>query len=191
LLCRQIHSPIAITVGDVWEFKNAPEADAMVTDRPGIALGVLTADCVPVLLAARNVAVIGAVHAGWRGALGGVIDNTLEAMEKRGAQRKSIQAALGPCIWQNSYEVGPEFPAPFLAENPANERFFQNTRKGNHCQFDLSGYIASKLRALGITSIAASAADTCADPNLFFSHRYSTLRGEKREGSLVSAIVLD
>jgi hypothetical protein len=190
LCCRQIHSSTVVTVHDAWSPKDAPEADAMVTNISGIALGVLTADCVPVLFVASNIPVIGAAHAGWRGALGGVLENTLAAMEKLGAQRKSISAALGPCIGQKSYEVGPEFPAPFLAEDSANERFFKYSVKSGHYQFDLKEYIIEKLRGIGTNSVEYSSHDTCADPDLFFSHRYSTLRGEKRKGSLVSAIVL-
>jgi hypothetical protein len=187
----QIHSPDVVTVTEVWSPDNRPKADAMVTDRKGIALGVLTADCVPVLFADRLGAVIGAAHAGWRGALSGVLDNTLTAMEALGARRKSIYAALGPCIWQNSYEVGPEFPAPFIAENTANEAFFRPVLASDHYMFDLSGYVVSKLRALGVGSVEGSGADTCADPLRFFSHRYSTLRHEQRGGNLMSAIVLN
>jgi polyphenol oxidase len=190
LCCRQIHSPIVVTVGHVWKSQNAPEADAMVTNKSGIALGILTADCAPVLFADSKISVIGAAHAGWRGALGGVIERTLEAMEKLGAQRKHIHAALGPCIGQKSYEVGSEFPAPFIAETPSNERFFKPSTRSGYYQFDLQGYIEIKMRDLDIDSVESSSLDTCEDPNLFFSHRYSTLRGEKRKGSLVSAISL-
>jgi YfiH family protein len=189
LFCRQIHSPNVVNVrDDVWTSQNALEADAMVTDKPGIVLGILTADCVPVLLASPNLPVIGAVHAGWRGALGGVLENTVAAMEELGAERKSIRAAAGPCIWQESYEVGSEFPAPFLAEDPENKMFFTPSVNNGHYQFDLPGYVSTKLRNLGVKSVEPSPADTCADPARFFSHRYSTLRGEKRKGSLVSAI---
>jgi YfiH family protein len=191
LCCRQIHSPDVVTVGDIWEFQNAPEADAMVTNKSGIALGILTADCAPVLLAASNLPVIGAAHAGWRGALGGVLENTLKAMEKLGAQRRCIHAALGPCIGQKSYEVGPEFPMPFLAENKSNERFFMQNIKNGKYLFDLQGYIINKLNNLGIGLIESVPFDTCADPDRFFSYRYSTLRGEKCAGRLISAIVLN
>jgi YfiH family protein len=186
----QIHSPDVVTVTEIWSPDNRPKADGMVTDRKGIALGVLTADCVPVLFADRLGTVIGAAHAGWRGAIGGVLDNTLTAMEALGARRQSIYAALGPCIWQNSYEVGPEFPALFLAENPENENFFRPVLASDHYMFDLPGYVVAKLRALGVGSVDGSGADTCADPGRFFSHRYSTLRHEKRAGNLMSAIVL-
>ncbi len=187
LFCRQIHSPNVVTVGDVWTAHDSPKADAMVTDQAGIALGILTADCVPVLLASSKRPVIGAAHAGWRGALCGVLEHTVEAMEKLGASRQSLYAALGPCIGQKSYEVGPEFPAPFLAENLLHDKFFKPAFKSDHYLFDLSGYVAEKLRGLGVTSVAMPPADTCAEPDRFFSYRYSTLRTEER---LVSAIAL-
>ena len=189
LCCHQIHSAIVITVTDAWQ-GNAPEADAIVTDRAGIALGVLTADCVPVLFADPEKGVIGAAHAGWRGALSGIIENTVEAMEKLGARRSHINAAIGPCIWQHSYEVGPEFPSPFVAENPENWRFFKETAKESHYLFDLPGYALDRLKGLKIAFQEPSPADTCAEPDRFYSHRYSTLRQEKRQGNLVSAIAL-
>ncbi|MGB9152068.1 MAG: peptidoglycan editing factor PgeF [Alphaproteobacteria bacterium] len=188
LSAYQIHSPDVVTVTEPWAAENRPKADALVTDKPGIALGVLTADCVPLLFA--DAGVIGAAHAGWRGAVGGVIDNTLDAMEKLGARRERIHAALGPCIWQKSYEVGSEFPAPFLAENPDYERFFRPAFKSDHYQFDLPGYVVAKLHDLGVHSVAQSPADTCAEHERFYSHRYSTLRAEKRGGNLMSAIAL-
>jgi len=190
LCCRQVHSPNVVIVGDTWSWEKAPEADAMVTNKSGIALGILTADCVPVLLADAKACVIGAAHGGWRGALGGVLEHTIEAMEKLGAKRKDIHAALGPCIWQESYEVGRGFPAPFLAEQTENKRFFKPSTKKDHYQFDLQGYILNKLNGLEIGSAKPSPADTGADPERFFSHRYSTLREEKRKGSLVSAIAI-
>jgi YfiH family protein len=188
--CHQVHSPTVVTVTNPWPCEKAPQADAIVTGEAAIALGILTADCVPVLLADSEARVIGAAHAGWRGAISGVLENTLEAMETLGAKRKRVQAALGPCIWQRSYEVGPEFPAPFIAEDLENEKYFIPSQKGGHYQFDLPKYVVNKLKALGVSSIESSPADTFSDPELFFSHRYSTLRGEKRAGSLVSAIVL-
>ncbi|MFA4993717.1 MAG: peptidoglycan editing factor PgeF [Bdellovibrionales bacterium] len=190
LFCRQIHSPKVVRVHDIWLPENAPEADALVTNKAGIALAVLTADCVPVLLAATNVPVIGAAHAGWRGAIGGVLENTIVEMEKLGAQRKYIQAAIGPCIWKESYEVGSEFLAPFLTENPSNKLFFTESARGGHYQFNLPAYVEAKLKGLGIGSVEPSPADTCADSHLFYSYRASTLRGENSEGRLVSAIAL-
>jgi YfiH family protein len=188
LFCRQTHSPKVVTVDEIWTPQNAPQADAMVTNKTGIALGIRTADCVPVLFACTNSPIIAAAHAGWRGALCGVLENTVAAMENLGAQKKSLRAALGPCIWKKSYEVGPEFPAAFLAEDPAHERFFTPTFKSDNYQFDLSGYVVEKLHKLGVLSVEESPADTCADPERFYSYRASTLRGEECSGRLVSAI---
>ena len=189
----QVHSPDVVVVTESWAAADRPRADALVTDKAGIAIGILTADCVPVLFAdtqslGGGAGVIGAAHAGWRGAVGGVIENTLAAMERLGARRSSVHAALGPCIWQKSYEVDVVFAAPFLAENPAHERLFKPSFKSGHYQFDLPAYVVGKLRDLGVGSIEVSPADTCAEPERFFSHRYSTLRGEARKGNLMSAI---
>jgi YfiH family protein len=191
LSCFQIHSPDVVTVSAIWKTENRPEADAMVTKERGIALGVLTADCGPVLFVDPKASVIGAAHAGWRGALSGVIENTIAAMEKLGAARRSIQAAIGPCIGQQSYEVGPEFPAPFLAENPDHARFFRPAFKSDHTMFNLPGYIEAKLHTLGLASVEPSPADTLADETRFFSYRRACLKGEKRTGSLIAAIVLE
>lgn len=189
LFCRQVHSPDVVTVVEPWTPENAPMADAMVTDKPGLALGVLTADCVPVLLASQDGAVIGAAHAGWRGALSGILENTLAAMEKLGARRGEIRAALGPSIAQESYEVGPEFPAPFIAENADNQKFFVPAKRAGHYQFDLKGYVAAKWRGLGAGSAEIISADTCADPKRFYSHRHAILGGKKKnEGRLVSLL---
>jgi YfiH family protein len=194
LSAYQHHSPDVVVVTEIWDANHRPKADALVTNQKGFALGILTADCVPVLFADprgnEGAGVIGAAHAGWRGAIGGVLENTLTAMEKLGARRKSVHAALGPCIWQNSYEVGPEFPAPFLAEDPAHEKFLRRAFKSDHYMFDLGGYVSNKLRGLGVASVEPSGADTCAAPDRFYSHRYSTLKGEKRTGNLMSAIAL-
>jgi len=190
LSCYQIHSPDVVTVTAVWTPDNRPEADAMVTKEKGIALGILTADCAPVLFVDPKAGVIGATHAGWRGALTGVIENTVAAMEKLGAARGAIQAAIGPCIHWNSYEVGPEFPAPFIAENPDHKRFFRPAFKSDRYMFNLPGYVEAKLRALGLASVAPSPADTLPDEARFFSYRRACLKGENRTGSLISAIML-
>jgi polyphenol oxidase len=189
LVCHQIHSADVVTVTKVWEAMNNPQADAMVTKEKNIALGILTADCVPLLFADSAAGVIGAAHAGWRGALTGVIENTLDAMQKLGANKKSIRVVLGPCIWQNSYEVGPEFPAPFLAENSDFARFFKPAFKSDRTMFNLPGYVEAKLRAAGVQSIESSPADTLANEERFFSYRRATLVGQKRTGSLISVIV--
>jgi YfiH family protein len=187
--CYQVHSPDVMTVTEPWRIPDRPQADAMVTAEAGIALGILTADCVPILLADAKVGVIGAAHAGWKGALSGVIENTVAAMEKLGAHAGDIVAAIGPCIWQNSYEVGPEFPAPFLAEDPANEKFFRPAFRSGHTMFNLAGYVERKLRKLKLAGITPSPADTCADEARFYSYRRSTLRHEKNAGRLISVIV--
>jgi YfiH family protein len=190
LSCYQIHSPDVVIVTELWNAAERPRADAMVTREKNIALGILTADCVPVLFADAKAGVIGAAHAGWRGALGGVLDNTVKAMEAQGAKRSQITAALGPCIWQKSYEVGSEFPAPFLAENPEQQKFFRPAFKADHYQFDLPGYVVNKLKGLGLNSVAPSIADTLPDEANWFSYRRNTLRGITRGGSLISVIML-
>ncbi|NTU76526.1 MAG: peptidoglycan editing factor PgeF [Alphaproteobacteria bacterium] len=190
LTSYQIHSPDVVTVTKPWRPEERPRADAMVTKTPGLALGILTADCVPILFADAKAGVIGAAHAGWRGALGGVIETTLDAMEKLGASRSSIRAALGPCIWRFSYEVGLTFPAPFLAENPAHKSFFQPTLKEGHFLFDLPGYVRAKLCAARLSDIAPSPANTFTDEARFFSYRRNCLAGKEGAGRLISAIVL-
>jgi YfiH family protein len=162
----------------------------MVTTRPGIALGILTADCAPVLFADRKARVVGAAHAGWRGAITGVLDATVAAMAKHGARPESLVAAIGPCIAQNSYEVGPEFPAPFLAEDPANAALFRPSPRAGHFMFDLGGYVLRRLNKLGIGSVQALANDTCREEDKFFSYRRACLRGEKDYGREISVIAL-
>lgn len=187
----QCHTPDAVVVGAPFAKGEAPKADAMVTNKPGLALGILTADCVPVLFADRKAAVIGAAHAGWRGALGGVLENTLEAMSKLGAKPGNVVAAIGPCIGQRSYEVGPEFPAPFLAEFAGNSDFFAAANRPGHHLFDLPGYVARRLSRRGLAEITRVPADTCRDETRFFSYRRATLRGEPDYGRQLSAIVLE
>lgn len=187
----QVHSPDVAVVEQAWRRDEAPRVDAMVTRRPGITLGVLTADCGPVLLADPEARVVGAAHAGWRGALSGVLETTVAAMERLGAERTRIAAALGPCIAQQSYEVGPEFPALFLAQDPANAGFFSPSPRPGHHMFDLAGYVAHRLAALGLGQVERVANDTCAEPDRFFSYRRATLRGEKDYGRGLSAICLE
>jgi YfiH family protein len=186
----QIHGPEVITVTEPWENgASRPRCDAMVTDRPGIALGTLAADCGPILFADAEAGVIGAAHAGWKGAISGVADSTLKAMEKLGAKRERIRAALGPTIAQVSYEVGAEFPAPFRAERGDNERFFAPGKPGKH-QFDLPGYILARLERLGVKAEWIGH-DTCPAGNSYFSYRRTTLNGGGDYGRNVSAIVLE
>ena len=186
----QIHSPSVVEVDAPWRREQAPRADAMVTTRPGLALGILTADCAPVLFADRKARVVGAAHAGWRGAVSGVLDATVAAMAKHGARPESIVAAIGPCIAQTSYEVGPEFPAPFLAEDPANAAFFKPSARAGHFMFELRGYVARRLKKIGIGSVHALANDTCREEERFFSYRRACLRGEKDYGREISVIAL-
>lgn len=187
----QVHSPTVIEVEEPWTRENAPKADAMVTTRPGLALGILTADCAPVLFADRRARVVGAAHAGWRGAVGGVLEATVAAMAKHGARPETMVAAIGPCIAQRSYEVGPEFPAPFIAADPADAAFFTPGARAGHYMFDLPGYIARRLRKLGLGDVHQMPHDTCGEEDLFFSYRRACLRGEKDYGRDLSAIALD
>ncbi len=187
----QVHSPDVAVVEKLWRRQDAPKVDAMVTDRPGLTLGILTADCGPVLFADAEARVIGAAHAGWRGAVTGVLEATVVAMEALGARRGRIAAVLGPCIAQRSYEVGPEFPAPFLAQSPENAAFFApSAREGRH-MFDLPGYVVHRLGALGLGQVGRLANDTCAEADRFFSYRRATLEGEKDYGRGLSAICLE
>ena len=187
----QVHSAEVVTVTKPWERPQAPKADGMVTDRPGIVLGILTADCGPLLFADAKAQVIGAAHAGWKGALNGVGRATVEAMEALGARREDITAVLGPCIAQQSYEVGPDFPAPFVEQDPDQARFFRPSERAGHHMFDMAGYIVSRLRADGIGQVADLGRDTRMDPDLFFSYRRTTLAGEPDYGRQISAIKLE
>lgn len=183
----QIHSAECITVRA--PFDERPRGDALVTDRPGLALGILTADCAPVLLSDRAAGVVGAAHAGWKGALGGVTDSTILAMEALGARRERIAAAIGPCIARASYEVDAAFAQRFEADAPANERFFAEGRDG-HFQFDLEAYVAHRLAAAGVTRVAMLGRDTYADEARYFSYRRATHRGEPDYGRQISIIGL-
>jgi len=186
---RQIHSPDVVTVTGPIAEEARPSADAMVTDRPGIILGILTADCVPVLFADREARVIGAAHAGWKGAIAGVTDNAISAMEALGATRANIACAIGPCIGRASYEVTADFAARFEQEERANARFFTPGREG-HCQFDIAAYVASRLADSGIRTIGMLDEDTYGQPDRFFSYRRSCHRGETDYGRQISMIAL-
>ncbi|MDI3468751.1 MAG: multicopper polyphenol oxidase [Pseudolabrys sp.] len=187
----QVHSPDVVTVDRPWTGGERPRADAMVTKRPGIALGVSTADCGPALFADAATGVIGAAHSGWRGALTGVLEATIAAMENLGARRDSIAVALGPMIRQPSYEVGPEFVARFMDADSANERFFVPSAREDHAMFDLAGYAASRLRAAGIAHIEDLGLCTFAEPERFYSYRRKTLFGEPDYGRHINAIALE
>jgi YfiH family protein len=188
--CHQVHSPTVVAVDEPWPLGDRPRADAMVTRKAGIALGILTADCVPVLFADPSARVIGAAHAGWRGALGGVLDGTVAAMRDLGATLAGIRAGIGPSIGQASYEVGPEFPAPFLAASTDNARFFIDATRPGHFMFDIAGYVRARLSRLGIETVEATGGDTAAEPDRFFSYRRSCLRREPDYGREISAIAL-
>lgn len=188
--CYQIHSAHVVRVEAPWSPAASPRADGLVTDRPGVMLGVLAADCAPVLFADPEAGVIGVAHAGWKGAVGGVAEATVAAMEALGARRGAIHAAIGPCIAQPSYEVGPEFPDPFLAQDPDNRRFFVAGCRADRWQFDLPGYLLSRLQRLGLAAVAVSGRDTQAEEADFFSYRRATLRGERAYGRGLSAIAL-
>ncbi|BBK39222.1 laccase domain protein [Allostella sp. ATCC 35155] len=187
---HQVHSPTVVEATEPWPRGGAPRADAVVTSRPGIAAGVLTADCTPVLFADGEAGVVGAAHAGWRGALDGVLEATIDAMEARGAARDRITAAIGPCIGQSSYEVGTEFRDRFVAAAPGFDRFFAPGLRPAKHQFDLPGFVAMRLESAGIDRIDRCAADTVPDPERFFSYRRATLRGEPDYGRALSAIAL-
>jgi hypothetical protein len=181
----QVHGRTVATVTQPWT--DRPHADAVVTNRPGLLLGILTADCAPVLLADVEAGVVGAAHAGWKGALAGVTDATLDAMEALGARRARIAAAIGPAIAQPSYEVDNAFAARFAADDPANERFFREARPG-HPLFDLEGYVAHRLAAAGVRRIEALGLDTYRDEGRFFSYRRATHRGEPDYGRQIALI---
>lgn len=190
LTAHQIHSPDVVVAEEPWTHEGRPRADAIVTRIPGMAVGVSTADCGPLLFADPEAGVVGAAHAGWRGALTGVIEATLAAMEKLGAKRARIAAALGPTIRQANYEVGPEFLERFLAADPANVRFFSPSKREHHAMFDLGGYIADRLARVGIGDFEDLGLCTYADPERFYSYRRMTRLGEPDYGRHINAIAL-
>ena len=185
----QVHSADAVMVRAAIDGPLRPRGDALVTDRPGLALGILTADCAPVLLADRAAGVVGAAHAGWKGALAGVTDSAIAAMEALGARRDRIAAAIGPCIARASYEVDAAFVRRFEDADPENERFFTAGRAG-HAQFDLEAYVARRLAAAGLARVETLGLDTYADASRFYSYRRATHRGEATYGRQLSLIAL-
>ena len=186
---HQVHSAEAVFVERAWAQDQRPNADAMVTDKPGLLLGILTADCAPVLLADAEAGVIGAAHTGWRGALAGVTDAAIAAMEQLGARRERIVAAVGPCIAQPSYEVDEGFRTRFVETDLANSRFFAEGPWGKP-HFDLAGYVGQRLRAAGIADVETLNLDTYAQPDRFYSYRRATHRGEADYGRQASLIGL-
>lgn len=188
---RQVHGTNVVEVQDSWDASAVPEADALVTDQPGFGLSILTADCVPVLLLDPNARVIAAAHAGWRGALGGVIEAAVSAMERLGAARSEIVAATGPAIQQRSYEVGPEVREAFVQQESEHARFFTPSSKMNHFQFDLPGLVDVKLAAAEICATDLSLADTYEDKENYFSYRRTTHNGEPDYGRTLTVIALE
>ncbi len=186
----QVHSADVVVLEKPWPDDARPKVDGLVTKTKGLALGVLTADCGPVLFSDAEAGVIGACHAGWKGALTGVTDSTLAAMEKLGASRSRIVAVLGPTISRSAYEVGPEFPAAFLAQDAGHGQFFTPSTKPGHFMFDLPRYILTRLKNVGLKEAHDLALCTYSDEARFYSYRRATHRGEKDYGRLVSAIVL-
>jgi YfiH family protein len=186
----QIHSPTVVVADTEWRADARPRADAVVTKTPGLAIGISTADCGPVLFADANARVVGAAHAGWRGALSGVVEATLEAMIAQGATRANIRAALGPMIRQPNYEVGSDLITKFIDADAGNARFFAPAKREQHALFDLAGYIRARLSRAGIAEAADLDLCTYADDKQFFSYRRSTHRGEADYGRHISAIAL-
>jgi len=189
----QIHSDICIVVSEPWTIDKRPQGDAMVTDIPGIALGILTADCAPVLFYGRKAdgtPVIGAAHAGWGGALKGILESTYFAMVQKGAVRDNVHAVIGPCIGRKSYEVSEEFKKPFLTQYLGSEHYFHKAKRKGHLMFDLPGYIKRRMELIGIASIADIAKDTYANEKDYFSYRRSTHRQEPDYGRQISMIAI-
>jgi len=186
---HQVHSADAVIVEKPWEGQR-PKADGMATAVPGIALGITTADCGPVLFADPHLGIIGAAHAGWRGASTGILEATIEAMERLGARRDKIVAVLGPTIGPDAYEVGTEFRANFVGLDPRNEDFFRPSEREGHAMFDLPAYIGRRLEQAGIGEFANLGLCTYSHEDQFFSYRRTTHRGEPDYGRLISAITL-
>ncbi|MCW2410483.1 MULTISPECIES: peptidoglycan editing factor PgeF [unclassified Sphingobium] len=186
---HQVHSARVVIADNAFPLDSRPEADALVTARPGLLLGVLTADCVPILFADPTHGVVGAAHAGWKGALHGVAEATIDAMTSLGATRATIACAIGPCIGKASYEVSAGFERPFLERDPDDERFFAEGRPG-HLQFDIAGYVGARLAQAGIGTVTLLDEDTYSQPARFFSYRRACHAGEPGYGRQISLIGL-
>ncbi len=187
---HQIHSNIVARVEEPWEHGNAPRADGLVTNRPGIALGIATADCAPVLFVDEKSGVIGACHAGWKGAITGIVEATVAEMQALGAKLADIRAAVGPCIAQASYEVGADYRERFIETDPDYARFFVPGVSADKFQFDLPGFVCHRLSLSGVGQYEWTGHDTRSDPQRFFSYRRTTLNGEADYGRLLSSVVL-
>ncbi len=188
----QVHSARVAVIDTDWsKDDDRPEVDGLVTKTKGVSLGILTADCVPVLFADPESGIIGASHAGWKGAVTGILSETVEAMVRLGAQRDRIQAGVGPAIAQKSYEVGPEFPKSFLELDPANGRYFSTSARCRHFMFDLVGFVRDTLESLGLSSVQVAGNDTCAEADDFFSYRRTTHAKEPDYGRQISIIGLE
>jgi polyphenol oxidase len=186
----QVHSADVIHVTEQFDVDHRPKVDGMVCNTKGLAIGVLTADCAPVLFADIEAGVIGAAHAGWKGALGGVCDSVVAAMEKLGADRKRVTAVIGPAIAQANYEVGPDFPAAFLQADEESQKFFTPSLRSGHYMFDLPGYLVGRLKRSGVGMVIDLGLCTYADEARFYSYRRASHRGERDYGRLISAIAL-
>jgi YfiH family protein len=191
LTCNQVHSAIAIAVTRPWGRGDVPKADGMATNIPGVVLGILTADCAPVLFADSTAGIIGAAHAGWQGALNGILEATAGEMVGLGSSYGNISVAIGPCIGQRSYEIGPEFRDNFIMSSIKNNRFFEPSQKKGHYMFDLVSYVKHRLLKMGVSKIYRTEYDTYRDKDLFFSYRRSVKRGEPVYGRELSAITLN
>ena len=187
--CHQIHSALAVVARGAWGGER-PQGDAVVTQVPGVVCSVLTADCAPILLADAHAGIVGAAHAGWKGALSGIVASTVEAMIALGADPARMVAAIGPCIGQASYEVGLEFLHRFETHAPGSGRFFAAGATPEKRQFDLPGFVISRLESVGVTRCEWLARDTCAEDTEFFSNRAAARRGQSDYGRLLSAIML-
>ncbi|MBY0281094.1 MAG: peptidoglycan editing factor PgeF [Alphaproteobacteria bacterium] len=185
-LVRQEHTDVVYEITKPFPREAIPVGDALITMTPNLLIGVQTADCVPILLADKTFPLVAAVHSGWRGAVGGVIEKTVKAMLDKGSKAENIVAALGPCIWQESYEVSQEF----YDKLKGNEQFFMPGKKPNHYQFDLPGYVISRLEKAGITKISPSIANTFANEENFFSYRRKTLTNADSFGNQISVICI-
>lgn len=187
ITARQVHSPDAVYVTEAWAAGQTPDADGLVTDKPGLGIAVLTADCAPVFFASRKDKIIGVAHAGWKGALTGVLDATVKRMTEQGAALADISAAIGPCIGPASYEVREDFAAPFIAQAADNQAFFKAGKPG-HLYFNLPGYVAARLAACGIKEVQDIEQDTLPAQDIYYSYRRTTLRGGIEYGRQISVI---